>query len=52
MFTFSAVEKLMDLKPPTAVVLRNGQEREVPVEQVHPGDRVVVYPGADHSLQA
>lgn len=44
--TTEAIEKLMDLKPQTAYVLRDGQETEVPVEQVQVGDIVSVRPGA------
>ena len=44
--TTEAVEKLMDLRPQTAWVLREGQEAAVPVEQVRVDDVVVVRPGA------
>lgn len=44
--TTEAVEKLMDLKPQTAVVLRNGTEQEVPIDKVLTGELVVVRPGA------
>src|SRR5579871_890135 len=40
-----AIRRLMDLQPPTARVLRNGTEVELPVESVKPGDLVVVRPG-------
>lgn len=40
----SAVESLLDLTPPTARLLENGEEREVAVEQIKPGDRVRVRP--------
>ena len=43
--TSEAITKLMDLAPKTATVLRDGQEQEVPVEQVRRGDVVVVRPG-------
>jgi Cu+-exporting ATPase len=35
----------MDLQPPTARVLRDGVETEVPVEDVHAGEVVVLRPG-------
>jgi heavy metal translocating P-type ATPase len=40
-----AVRKLLALVPPTARVVRDGREEEVPVEQVMPGDLVRVRPG-------
>ena len=43
--TGQAIARLMDLTPKTAAVLRDGQEVEVPVEQVRAGDLVLVRPG-------
>ena len=43
--TGNAIRMLMDLSPKTAVVLRNGTEEEVPVEQVLVGDTVLVRSG-------
>lgn len=43
--TSEAIAKLMDLAPKTATVLRDGQETEIPVEQVAVGDVVMVRPG-------
>ena len=40
-----AIRRLMDLQPPTARLLRDGAEIEVPVEEVRTGDVVVVRPG-------
>jgi len=40
-----AIRRLMDLAPPTARVLRDGVEVEVPTSAVLVGDRVVVRPG-------
>ncbi|HIE50582.1 MAG TPA: copper-translocating P-type ATPase, partial [Armatimonadetes bacterium] len=40
-----AIRKLMALQPPTARVLRDGEEVELPVEQVQVGDLFVVRPG-------
>lgn len=44
--TSSAIEKLMDLSPRTALVLRDGTEQEIPVSLVAVGDTVIVKPGA------
>ncbi len=41
----AAVRKLMDLKPATAHVLRDGTEMEVPAESVMVGKIVIVKPG-------
>ena len=43
--TGDALGKLVDLAPKTAVVLREGQERTIPAEQVAAGDIVVIRPG-------
>ncbi len=43
--TGKAVEALLKLAPPTARVLRDGQETEVPLATVVVGDRLVVKPG-------
>ncbi len=43
--TTDALRGLMKLAPKTAVLLRNGAEVEVPVEQVKPGDLFAVKPG-------
>ena len=43
--TSEAITKLMDLAPKTATVERDGQEMEIPVEQVQAGDILVVRPG-------
>lgn len=43
--TSEALTRLMDLAPKTATVERNGQQMEIPVEQVLVGDTVVVKPG-------
>lgn len=40
-----AVRTLLALVPPTARVVRDGREVEVPIEQVRPGDFVRVRPG-------
>ncbi len=43
--TSAAIEKLVDLAPKTANVLRDGVEVSVPVEEVLLGDRIRVRPG-------
>jgi len=44
--TGEAIRKLMGLKPKTAIIVENGQEREIPIDEVKPGDILVVKPGA------
>ena len=44
--TGEAVRKLMSLTPPTAFVIREGQEVELPLDQVEIGDELLVRPGA------
>ena len=43
--TTNALKSLMKLAPETAVVIRDGKETEVPIEQVRMGDLFVVRPG-------
>ena len=43
--TTDALKSLMKLAPKTAVILRNGQEATVPIEQVKKGDIFIVRPG-------
>ena len=43
--TTNALKSLMALAPKTATVVRDGQERSVPVEQVRRGDLFLVRPG-------
>ncbi len=43
--THSALERLLELTPKTARVRRDGDEVEVPIEQVQVGDIVLVRPG-------
>ena len=45
--TGDAIRKLMDLSPKTAIVLREGETYEIPVEQVVIGDTVVVRSGGN-----
>ncbi len=43
--TSSAIRELMSLAPPTARVIRDGAESEIPLEQVQRGDVLKVVPG-------
>ena len=43
--TTAAIRQLMDLRPKTARVLRDGQEVELPVARLVKGDLVIVRPG-------
>lgn len=43
--TGGAIRKLMNLRPKTAFIEVDGQEREIPVSQVRVGDRIIVRPG-------
>ncbi len=44
--TGDAIAQLMDLRPKQATVLRDGQELEIPVEQVRVGDTVILRSGS------
>jgi Cu+-exporting ATPase len=43
--TSAAIRKLKDLQTPTAHVLRDGHETDIPVEKLRAGDLIVVKPG-------
>ena len=43
--TADAIRRLVELRPPTARVFRDGAELELPLSQVRPGDEVRVLPG-------
>jgi Cu+-exporting ATPase len=43
--TSEAIKKLIGLSPKTATIIRNGDEIEIPVEEVQAGDLIVVRPG-------
>ncbi|MDH5681070.1 MAG: heavy metal translocating P-type ATPase [Spirochaetota bacterium] len=43
--TSDAIKKLIGLQPRSARVVRNGQELDIPVEEVIPGDAIIVRPG-------
>lgn len=44
--TSEAIKKLMELAPDTAILLRDGQETEVGIDEVAQGDILLVKPGA------
>ncbi len=44
-YTSGAIKKLLGLAPKTARVVRNGQEVDVPIEEVVVGDKIRVRPG-------
>lgn len=43
--TSDAIRKLIGLQPKTATLLRDNRELEVPIEEVLPGDTLIVKPG-------
>ncbi|MFB0556617.1 MAG: copper-translocating P-type ATPase, partial [Dehalococcoidia bacterium] len=43
--TSEAIKKLIGMQPKTALVIREGVEREIPVEDVLVGDLILVHPG-------
>ncbi len=43
--TSEAIKRLMKLQAKTARVIRNGEEKEIPIEEVVAGDVVVIRPG-------
>jgi Cu2+-exporting ATPase len=47
-----AIRALLDLAPPKAVVIRNGQELELPTAEVVVGDLVLIRPGAKVPVDA
>nr|WP_022663208.1 heavy metal translocating P-type ATPase [Paucidesulfovibrio longus] len=44
--TSEAIRSLMNLAPDTALLVENGEEREIPAQEVRPGDLVRIRPGA------
>ncbi|MDR1059904.1 MAG: heavy metal translocating P-type ATPase, partial [Clostridiales bacterium] len=44
--TGEAIKKLMGLAPKTAFVVQDGEEREIPIDEVEIGDVIAVRPGA------
>jgi len=43
--TSEVIKKLMGLAPKTAIIIRDGNEVEIPIEEVEVGDIIVVKPG-------
>lgn len=43
--TSDAIRALMELAPDTATLLRDGEQVTIPVDEVEPGDRILVRPG-------
>jgi len=43
--TGEAIKKLMELAPKTALITFNGEEKEIPIEEVEIGDIIIVRPG-------
>lgn len=43
--TSEAIKKLMGLAPKTAIVIQEGKEIEVPIDEVETGDEILVKPG-------
>jgi len=43
--TGTAIRELLKLAPTTAFVVKEGEEREIPLSDVHPGDTIRVRPG-------
>ena len=44
--TSAAIEKLINLSPKTAIVLRNNKEQEIPTEEILKDDIVIIKPGS------
>ena len=47
--TGDAIEKLLNLQAKTALVIRDGKEVEISVNDVKHGDRIIVKPGSENS---
>jgi len=43
--TGSAIKKLIELKPQTVLVIRNGEESEIKIDELLTGDLVIIKPG-------
>ncbi len=43
--TSAALKKLIGMQPKTALVIREGEQREIPVDDVRVGDLILVHPG-------
>lgn len=44
--TSEAIKKLMGLAPKTAIIMQDGVEKEIPIDEVEIGDIIVIKPGA------
>jgi Cu+-exporting ATPase len=44
--TSEAIKKLMGLAPKTAIIIEDGVEKTIPIDEVMPGDIIIVKPGA------
>ena len=44
--TSEAIKKLMGLAPKTAIIIQDGEEKEIPIDEVEIGDVIAVRPGA------
>ena len=44
--TSEAIKKLMGLAPKTAIIIQDGEEKEIPIDEVEIGDVIVVKPGS------
>jgi Cu+-exporting ATPase len=44
--TSEAIKRLMGLAPKTALIVQNGVEKEIAIDEVIPGDIIIVKPGA------
>ena len=48
--TGDAIEKLLNLQAKTAIIIRDGKEKEISINEVAHGDQIVVKPGARISV--
>jgi P-type Cu+ transporter len=48
--TSDAIKKLMQLKPTTATIVKDGKDLEIPLDEVSVGDIVVVRPGSAYPV--
>ncbi|MGB6975343.1 MAG: heavy metal translocating P-type ATPase [Terracidiphilus sp.] len=48
----AAIDSLTRLRPATARLILNGEQKIVPLEQIHPGDHVLVLPGERFPVDA
>lgn len=50
--TSEAIKKLMQLAPDTAIVITDGSQAEIPVEQIQAGTQILIRPGSRIPLDA